>query len=90
VDRFIDDLGRQVVDGHRLDVRENVRFQGGHFARWVHERYPGVGCALALEFKKVFMDEWTGVPDRDHLAQLRHALEASLPGLLATMDEAVV
>jgi N-formylglutamate deformylase len=90
VDRFIDDLGRQVVDGHRLDVRENVRFQGGHFARWVHERYPGVGCALALEFKKVFMDEWTGVPDRDHLAQLRHALEASLPGLLATMVEAVV
>ena len=27
--------------GHRLDVRENVRFHGGHFARWVNDRYAG-------------------------------------------------
>ena len=31
--------------------------------RFVHDRYPGQGCAIALEFKKFFMDEWTGKPD---------------------------
>ena len=51
-------------NGRRLDVRENVAFQGkGEQTRFVHERYPGRGCAIALEFKKFFMDEWTGEPD---------------------------
>ena len=59
VDRFMDDLGRRDVTGHRLDVRENVRFRGGELSRWVNERYDARGCALAIEFKKLFMDEWT-------------------------------
>lgn len=51
-------------NGRSLDVRENVAFQGkGEQTRFVHERYPGQGCAIALEFKKFFMDEWTGEPD---------------------------
>ena len=74
VSRFMDELGREVVDGQRLDVRENVRFRGGHLSQWVSQRYPGTGCALAVEFKKVFMDEWTGEPDRAHLGELRRAL----------------
>lgn len=82
VDHVIEDLGRQEVGARRLDVRENVRFQGGHLSRWVHERYEGVGCALALEFKKVFMDEWSGGCDEDHLRQLTAALAATIPGLL--------
>ena len=67
--------------GRRLDVRENVRFRGGYFSRWVHEQYPGRGCALAIEFKKTFMDEWTGVVDDDHVAQLGDALRDTLPTL---------
>ena len=59
-------------NGRRLDVRENVAFQGkGELTRFVHERYPGQGCAIALEFKKFYMDEWTGEPDPAELA--RHA-----------------
>lgn len=51
-------------NGRRLDVRENVAFQGkGEQTRFVHQRYPQAGCAIAIEFKKFFMDEWTGVPD---------------------------
>ena len=38
-------------NGRTLDVRENVAFQGkGEQTRFVHERYPGVGCAIDLEF----------------------------------------
>lgn len=56
----------------RLDVRENIAFQGkGELARFVHERYPKVGCAIALEFKKFYMDEWTGVPDPAELSAMR-------------------
>jgi N-formylglutamate amidohydrolase len=72
--RFIGELGSMEVAGHRLDVRQNVRFRGGHLARWVADRYPTTACPLAIELKKVFMDEWTGVHDADHVAQLRRAL----------------
>lgn len=59
-------------NGRRLDVRENVAFQGkGELARFVHERYPRTGCAIALEFKKFYMDEWTGTPDPGELAAMR-------------------
>ena len=82
VDRFMADLADQEVCGHLLDVRENVRFEGGHFAAWIDGRYPDTACALAIELKKTFMDEWTGDADRDHLGQLRGALAAAVPGLL--------
>jgi len=59
-------------NGRRLDVRENVAFQGkGEQTRFVHDRYPGQGCAIALEFKKFFMDEWTGKPDPAELDAMR-------------------
>ena len=85
VDHFMDDLGGREVAGHRLDVRENVRFEGGHLSRWVHERYDGTGCALAVELKKVFMDEWTGAPDEEHLQQLTKAFADSIPILLGVL-----
>ena len=58
--------------GRNLDVRENVAFQGrGELTRFVHERYPGVGCAIAVEFKKFYMDEWSGKPDPMALDHMR-------------------
>ncbi len=59
-------------NGRRLDVRENIAFEGkGEQTRFVHEVYPGRGCAIALEFKKFFMDEWSGAPDPAELAAIR-------------------
>ena len=59
-------------NGRRLDVRENVAFQGkGEQTRFVHANFPGRGCAIALEFKKFFMDEWSGGPDAAELAAMR-------------------
>jgi N-formylglutamate deformylase len=87
VDAFIGEMGTQVVDGHCLDVRENVRFRGGHLSRWVAANYPDTGCTLALEFKKLFMDEWTGECDAEHVAQLRRALHTVVPVVLGTLDE---
>jgi hypothetical protein len=65
-------------NGRHLDVRENVAFQGkGEQTRFVHERYPGKGCAIALEFKKFFMDEWSGEPDEAELAAMRRFISFS-------------
>jgi hypothetical protein len=55
-------------------VRENVRFKGGYLPRWVHANYPRVGCALALEFKKFYMDEWTGRADPDVVTEVGRVL----------------
>jgi N-formylglutamate deformylase len=85
VERLMGDLAEQRVAGHRLDVRENVRFKGGYLCQRVHERYPETGCALAIELKKVFMDEWTGTPDHRHLDELTAAFEASVPLLLGEL-----
>lgn len=84
VDRFMADLrdGARQAGLGALDVRENVKFQGGHFPRWIHHRFGPDACVLAVEFKKTFMDEWTGEPDCDHLRRLREALAYTVPGVL--------
>lgn len=46
--------------GRPLDVRENVKFVGGHLPRWIHENFASSVCVLAIEVKKFFMDEWNG------------------------------
>ena len=87
IDRFMDELAAAgaATLGRPLDVRENVRFKGGHLSRWVNDRWSRRGCALAVEMKKTFMDEWTGEVDADHVTALCVALESAVPGLL---DEA--
>jgi N-formylglutamate amidohydrolase len=85
VDRFLSDLAGFDFLGRHLDVRENVKFRGGHFSRWVHERFPASGCALAIEFKKFFMDEWTGEPDMTQLEAMRSALRGTLPGMVEAL-----
>lgn len=74
IDLFIAALRSQEYRGRILDVRENVKFRGGHFSRWLHERYPARVCVLALEFKKIFMDEWIGTANIMALEDIRVAL----------------
>ncbi len=74
VDSFITGVAAERLLGRSLDVRENIRFRGGHLSRWVAARYPTTACPLAIECKKAFMDEWTGTPHHDHLARLGEIL----------------
>ena len=82
VDRLISDLRSIDFMGRRLDVRENVKFQGGEFPAWVHRAFPDSGCAIAIEFKKFFMDEWTGRGREDVIDAIRGALEVAAEGTL--------
>ena len=86
VDRFMSDLAAFDFPGGRLDVRENIKFGGGHFPRWLHENFPDSVCVLSIEFKKFFMDEWTAVPDQKLLQAVRAALEFTIPGVMAELE----
>lgn len=83
VERFLGDIRA----AGSVDARENVAFEGRALAWFVHDRYPGVGCVLALEFKKVWMDEWTAEVDEERLEGLKTALAATLPGLREELEK---
>jgi hypothetical protein len=82
VERFMCDLRGFDFLGRRLDVRENVKFKGGQFSRWIHEAFPRSACCLAIEFKKFFMDEWSGVLDERQHEAIQRALQGTVPGVL--------
>jgi len=77
VDVFSSTLAEYPFDGGHLDVRENVRFRGGYMSRFINERYAGRGCALAIEVKKIYMDEWTGQGDESVIVGVGEALAAA-------------
>ncbi|MGH6858888.1 MAG: N-formylglutamate amidohydrolase [Phyllobacterium sp.] len=82
VDPFIEKLRGFAFRGQRPDVRENIAFQGkGEQTRFIHETFPQTGCAIAIEFKKFFMDEWTGEPDRSALVAMRALIASTVPVL---------
>jgi N-formylglutamate amidohydrolase len=87
VDRFMEDLRGFDFLGRHLDVRENVKFLGGQLSRTIHERFPRSGCALAMEVKKFFMDEWSGTVDGIQLKEIREALRRTLPGILDELKQ---
>jgi hypothetical protein len=82
VDRFIADLRAFDFASRALDVRENIKFRGGNFSRWIYEQFPKTGCALAIEVKKFFLDEWTGEFNWPLFNAVGEALSSTVPGVL--------
>ena len=87
VDRLIRDLRSFDFFGRSLDVRENVKWRGGVFSRWIHTRFPQYGCCFAIEFKKTFMNEWTGALDAEKHSALGQAIKKALPGLVQELGK---
>jgi N-formylglutamate deformylase len=81
VERFIDELRRFDFHGCHLDVRENVRFQGGYFGKWTHQTFPGQVCSIAIEVKKFFMNEWNGEANMELVERIYQALHSTLAGV---------
>ena len=63
-------------------MRENIKFRGGNFPPWINQNFPKSGCAIAIEFKKFFMNEWSGEPDTTQIAEIGRALESTVPVVL--------
>lgn len=86
IDSLIDSLGSFDYPNGKLDVRENVKFLGGNHARWAHETFPEAACVIAVEFKKFFMDEWSGEPDQVQLDAIGAALQSTVPVVLDALQ----
>ncbi|MBX9696353.1 MAG: N-formylglutamate amidohydrolase [Cyanobacteria bacterium] len=86
---FISSLSSYDFGGKKLDVRENVRFKGGHMSSWIHSQYPTSGICLAIEFKKFFMNEWTGEPFEDQMELIQKALTSTVTPVFDAMTSVV-
>jgi len=86
IDTLIETLRSFDFPGGKLDVRENVKFQGGNWPRWIHENFPDEGVAIAIEFKKFFMDEWSGLPDDRHIQAIGEALRHSGTAVIEELE----
>ncbi|HJR91385.1 MAG TPA: N-formylglutamate amidohydrolase, partial [Acidimicrobiia bacterium] len=77
-DAFLESMRSAEVSGKPLDAEENVVFRGRHVAGFVHDVYGETACALAIEFKKSFLDEWSGEVYPEAMTALAAALAASV------------
>jgi N-formylglutamate deformylase len=80
--RLVDRFNADLAASGPFDVRENVKFQGGEMSKWIHRTFPANAVCLAIELKKTFMDEWTGVADEGHIARIARGIASTLPGLV--------
>ena len=60
IKKFINHLNQISVDGRPISVAENDVFKGGYLARRLCARNHDRLAVFAIEFKKIFMDEWSG------------------------------
>jgi N-formylglutamate amidohydrolase len=54
-----------------LDVRQNIKFPGGYLSQFINYKYGDRVCCIAVEFKKIWMDEWTQEIDEPCLSLLK-------------------
>jgi hypothetical protein len=85
VDGFISAVHNSDFLGRHLDVRENVNFRGRYLAQFVHEQFPKSGCVLAIEVRKFFMDEWTGLADIRQVVALREAFRLGAAAIVTEL-----
>ncbi len=68
-----------IYEGDKLDCRIDVKFPGGNMSRHLHREFPGKVISLSIEFKKTFMDEWSGELYKEKLEDLISALHSIVP-----------
>lgn len=83
---FLESMRSSTAAGLPIDARENVKFEGRYVAQFVHDNFGEVGCALAIEFKKVFMDEWSHTLHAEAFDQFGTALARSTGPVLEAWE----
>lgn len=60
IKNFIGHLGKISINERLLSVAENEIFKGGYLTRRLCAQHHDQFIVFAIEFKKIFMNEWTG------------------------------
>ena len=71
-------------DSHSLRVSENEVFPGGYLTRKYAGSHSREVLVLAIEYKKIFMDEWTGELFPEKLKLLAENLMLTKDSILRT------
>jgi len=79
VEALLSEFSNHSLNGQPLDVRENIKFKGGYFSEWLYAEFGDKVCAVAIEFKKIFMNEWTGELHTQQHTELSELLYAAYP-----------
>lgn len=74
VEAFIQGVSGILLEGHQLRVGENEVFPGGYLTRKYGATHPRDVLVLAVEYKKIFMDEINGTLFPEHLEVLKSNL----------------
>lgn len=84
LDKLMQVLRDYPFPGGKLDVREEVRFTGdkSHFMQWILNRFQDKVLVPSIEFKKIYMDEWTNELYHDKLDHLIKALKETVPAVI--------
>jgi N-formylglutamate amidohydrolase len=83
IDLLLEKLALTKVEGQKLRVAENEIFPGGYLSRKYSRLYPDHVLVLALEYKKLFMDEFTGELYDDLLEALITSFKGSVQELIS-------
>lgn len=78
VDLLIKQIRSDELYGAPIDIRENTKFKGGYLSQHLNDRFGTLGCAIAFEFRKDFMDEWEGIPDMERVLSCKQLLMNSI------------
>lgn len=87
IDRFLGDVMDYDFMGRKLDIRENIKFKGGYFPQWFHQKYSENVCCLSIEFRKFFMDEWTGRAYDEIIEAVEKMLKYTVIGTLEEINK---
>ena len=79
--RLLLDTLRTGKDGQVYDVRENVKFKGGFLSAYLNDKFGDKGCIFSIEFRKDFMNEWTGEVFPQKLQEYKQLLMQSIETL---------
>ena len=75
-------LGTVSIEGSWSEV-----VAGFKQTRWINDRYGDRGVSIAVEMKKIFMDEWTGVPDEGMSVSIGRILETAAETARGALSE---
>ncbi len=90
IEEFITDLIKFDFRADKPDVRENVKFKGGYFSKWINQNFGNDACVLSIELKKTFMNEWTGEVYDDKVELIKNALASTMPNVLKNLEKKIL
>ncbi|MGX1754092.1 N-formylglutamate amidohydrolase [Sphingobacterium sp. NPDC055346] len=78
IDQLMGFISKDSLYDGPIDIRENIKFKGGYLSQLINKKFGAYGCVLSIEFRKDFMDEWTGSPDLPRVVSCKQLLMNSI------------